>query len=29
LGKGPWLDFEESGSLETNSVLDAVVDIKS
>ena len=26
LGKGPWLDFEESGSLETNPVLDAVTD---
>jgi|TARA_B100000214_G_scaffold372179_1_gene349923 hypothetical protein len=26
LGKGPWLDFEESGSLETSPVLDAVTD---
>ena len=26
LGKGPWLDFEESGSLEQSSVLDAVTD---
>jgi predicted RND superfamily exporter protein len=26
LGKGPWLDFEESGSLEKSSVLDAVTD---
>ena len=26
LGKGPWLDFEESGSLEKSSVMDAVTD---
>ena len=26
LGKGPWLDFEESGSLEKSSVMDAVID---
>ena len=26
LGKGPWLDFEESGSLEKSPVLDAVTD---
>jgi predicted RND superfamily exporter protein len=26
LGKGPWLDFEESGSLEKSSVMDAVIE---
>lgn len=26
LGKGPWLDFEESGSLEKSSVMDAVTE---
>ena len=26
LGKGPWLDFEESGTLEKSSVMDAVID---
>ena len=26
LGKGPWLDFEESGSLEKSPVMDAVTD---
>ena len=29
LGKGPWLDFEESGSLEKSSVMDAVIDSNS